>query len=497
MKGARKVVIIEMDDYRKIRAYYNAGKSIRWIARTLGISRQTVRKYCEGKTIPDVRKEYHRNPTIVTDEIRAFILECLQQDEDEDLPKQQHTAKRIFTRLVEEKGFSGGESTIRKAVNELKAEHAVPPEADVPLEYDPGDAIQIDWGECTAYIDNVKTKLQFFCGRLCYSCDIFVQAFYSQNLESFLEAQQLMFDYFGGVPRRLIFDNAKVAVKEGFGLHAKATDGYAAFAAHYAFETDFCNIASGNEKGLVENLVGYARRNFMVPVPRVDMLMELNQNLLQNCYHYRATHKVQSRTEKVAESYANELRFLHAIPPYRFDTSRTATPRVDDYSTIKFDRNSYSVPVGYLGKIVTVKGYANEVLIKYNSELIATFPRTYRKGQTSYKLEHYIDLLERKPRSVFQARPVRETIAQDLMDWGKQLPGGNKEMVQLLRLCVDYGEVKILSIRDAFPKGVVPTVDMVRSQLHETVHPPVIYFNQDIGITSTDLKKFDEKCGVI
>ena len=77
-----------------------------------------------------------------------------------------------------------------------------------------------------------------------------------------------MFDYFKGIPKRLIFDNAKVAVREGFGLHAKATKEYKAFAAHYSFQTDFCNIASGNEKGLVENLVGYARRNFMVPVPR-------------------------------------------------------------------------------------------------------------------------------------------------------------------------------------------------------------------------------------
>lgn len=367
----------------------------------------------------------------------------------------------------------------------------------MPLAYDPGDAIQIDWGECTAYIDNTKTKLFFFCGRLCYSCDIFVQAFYSQNLESFLEAQQLMFDYFGGIPRRLIFDNAKVAVKEGFGLHAKATDGYAAFAAHYAFRTDFCNIASGNEKGLVENLVGYARRNFMVPVPKVSSLPDLNRELIESCRRYRARHKVTDRMDTVSEAYSTELRFLHPIPPYRFDTSRTAIPRVDDYSTVKFDKNWYSVPVRYLRKLVTVKGYANEVQIIYDGELIAAFRRMYGKGKTSYRLEHYIDLLERKPRSVFQAKPVRETVAQELIDWGHHLPGGNKEMVRLLRLCVDHGEEKILSIRGAFPKDVVPTVDMVRSQLHGTVYPAAIFFNQDIGITSTDLTKFDEKCGVM
>ena len=485
-----------MDTYQSIRTYFNDGKSIRWIARTLGISRQTVRKYCEGNTHPEVRKDYHRDPDVVTDAVREFILECFRQDKDEGIKKQSHTAKRIYDRLVTEKGFTGAESTIRKAVKQLREEHSVPPQADMPLEYDPGDAIQVDWGECTAYLDNVKHKLSFFCGRLCYSCDIFVQVFFSQNLESFLEAQQLMFDHFGGVPRRLIFDNAKIAVKEGFGLHARATDGYAAFAAHYAFKTEFCNIASGNEKGLVENLVGYARRNFMVPVPRVRDINELNHQLIQSCRTYRDNHKVDSRTETVAQAYAKEIRFLHAIPSYRYDTSRKATPEVGDYSTVRFDKNNYSVPVRYLRKTVTVKGYANEVHIMHGGELIATYARSYGTGKTQFRLEHYIDLIERKPRCVFQAKPVRETVTQELLEWGKLLPGGNTEMVKLLRLCVDYGEEKILSIRDSMPKGVIPTVDMVRSQLHEPVESNIVFFRNDINVITTDLKQMDEKCGV-
>ena len=490
-------MIIEMDIYKAIRTYHIQGKSIRWIARTLGVSRQTVRKYCEGNALPGVRKEYHREPDIVTEDIRNFIINCFNEDDEENLQKQQHTAKRIYDRLVNEKGFCGGESTIRKVVKELKDEHSVPAQADVPLEYDPGDAIQIDWGEFTAYLDNLKIKLNLFCGRLCYSCDIFVQAFYSQNLESFLEAQQRMFDYFGGVPRRLIFDNAKVAVKEGFGLHAKATDGYSAFAAHYAFQTDFCNIASGNEKGLVENLVGYARRNFTVPVPHKDSLDDLNQSLLDDCLAYRKSHKVDSRTETVAQAYEIEKEFLHAIPAYRFDTCRTKTPRVNDYSTVRFEKNNYSVPVQYLRKIVTVKGSANEVRILYQGEQIACFQRLYGSGKTSYRLEHYIDLIERKPRSVFQAKPVRQNVTQELLEWGRVLPGGNKEMVKLLRLCVDYGESTVLSARDAFPEGVIPTVDMIRSQLHETNVPDVLQFSRDIPVTTTDLEQFDRKCGVM
>lgn len=257
-------MIIEVDLYYQIRSLYSEGESIRSIAKRLGISRQTVKKYCEGNTYPDVRKPYSRTSDVITDDIEQFILSCFKQDREEKLSKQKHTAKRIYDRLVCEQFFTGSYSAVRDAAKRLRLKTIVPPQADMPLEYEPGDAIQIDWGEATIYLDNRKHKIAFFCGRLCYSCDIFVQAFYTQNIESFLEAQQRMFDYFKGIPKRIIFDNAKVAVKEGFGLHAKATDGYKAFAAHYAFRTDFCNIASGNEKGLVENLVG-CRSPFYMP----------------------------------------------------------------------------------------------------------------------------------------------------------------------------------------------------------------------------------------
>lgn len=487
---------VEMDMYYLIRSYHNDGMSIRTIAKTLGISRQTVTKYCDGTTIPGNRKEYHRDSTIITDETREFILSCFREDEQEGLAKQRHTAKRIYDRLVAEKGFTGGESTIRKAVNDLRKEHSVHPQADIPLGYDTGDAIQIDWGECTVYLNGIKQKLYSFCGRLCYSCDIFVQLFYTQNLESFLEAQQRMFDYFGGVPNRLISDNAKVAVREGFGKHAIATDGYAAFAAHYAFQTDFCNIASGNEKGLVENLVGYSRRNFMVPVPKAKSLEELNAKLIEDCLNYRKTHKVQSRTISVNEAYHEEQLYLHSVPVYRYDTSRTATPEVGDYSTVRFEKNNYSVPVRYLRRTVTVKGYADKVLIMYNGKLIATHDRLFGSGKTSYRLEHYIDLLERKPRSVFQAKPVRDTVAEELIDWGKKLPGGNSEMVKLLRLCVDHGEEKILAVKHSLPSGIIPTVDIIRTYLHKPAETNLIHMSNDIEVADPDLVRFDKKCGV-
>lgn len=489
-------MIIEMDLYADIRRRHLNGESDRFISKSLGISRQTVKKYSEGEHHPNARKPYVRKPSVLTDELNDFILSCLEEDREEGLKKQSHTAKRIYDRLVDEKKFLGAYSTIRPIVRELKSLHTSPTKNMVPLSYEPGEAIQIDWGEATVYENGQKKKMYLFCGRLCNSCDIFVQLFRSSNEESFLEAQQRMFDHFAGVPKRLIFDNAKVAVKEGFGLYAKPQNRYLSFSCHYAFGLDFCNPGQGNEKGLVENLVGYSRRNFCVPVPRFSSLEEFNSILIERCLHYRDTHKVESRNYTVAQQYDQERQCLYPIPPYRYDTSKTVIVKPDDFSTVRFDKNFYSVPTKYIGRDLTVKGYGNEVKILHERSEIAIYPRAYGKIVTQYRLEHYLDLLEIKPRSVFNARPVKETVTQELIDWGRLLPGGNREMVKLLRLCVDYGESKILSIKNSIPSQIVPTVDMVRSYLYEPIETPVIYLSQEIPILQTDLTQYDRKYGV-
>ncbi|KPU45769.1 hypothetical protein OXPF_10040 [Oxobacter pfennigii] len=158
--------------------------------------------------------------------------------------------------------------------------------------------------------------------------------------------------------------------------------------------------------------------------------------------------------------YQKEVAALDSIPKYRFDTSKTAIARVDDFSTVRYEKNNYSVPARYLRKDVTVKGYANNINILHQGTVIASYSRQYGSGYTQYRLEHYIDLIERKPRSVHNARPVKETLTEEILEWGRQLPGGNKEMVKLLRLCIDYGEERILSIKHQIPIHIIPSVDM-------------------------------------
>jgi transposase len=486
-------VIIDVDLYGRIRHMYVQQKmSQRAIARELGISRNTVKKYCQGDHVPWERKAYERKSSLVTEEVKDFIRQCFVHDEKENLPKQSHTARQIYKRLVKEHSFTGSESTIRRVVREMR-----PPkkEAFVPLEFDPGEAAQVDWGEATVYIKGERTKVQLFCYRLCYSADIFVKAFYRQNQESFLEGHVEAFAHTSGAPQRVIFDNAKVAVKEGFGLYAKPQALYQALSAHYAFQLHFCNINSGNEKGLVENLVGWMRRNVMVPVPRVDNIEELNETLKEACLNYRH-HRIQGRDQTVGKQYEADKHCLNPLPAFVFDTGKNLTVRVSDTSLIRFDKNQYSVPVHLVGKTVSLKAYGNHLSCYYQGEEVAHHTRCYGRSETFFQLKHYLPLLEQKPRSVFNAKPVRKSAARELLDWGKTFPGGAKDTVRLLRFSLEYGLDRVLAVKAILPKGIIPTISLVQSELEpcEPVKPTTAY---DVPISLIDLSGYDNKYGVM
>ena len=222
----------------------------------------------------------------------------------------------------------------------------------------------------------------------------------------------------------------------------------------------------------------------------------LNAMLLEGCLQYRNNQRVQGRSQSVKDMYLTDKACLHPIAPYRYETARIATPSVDDYSTVRFDRNEYSVPVRFLRKTVTVKGYANKVVIICDQDTVVTYDRLTGQGKTTYILEHYIDLLEWKPRSVFQTKPVRQTGKKELLDLGRLLPGGNKDMVRLLRMCVDYGEDRVIFAANRIPAEFTPTVDMSRSYLEEPQKDSIIQFQNDVYITQTNLAYYDEKCWV-
>ncbi|WP_141306142.1 Mu transposase domain-containing protein [Sporolactobacillus inulinus] len=166
--------------------------------------------------------------------------------------------------------------------------------------------------------------------------------------------------------------------------------------------------------------------------------------------------------------------------------------KVDTFSTVKFDYNYYSVPINYVGKDISIKGFGNEVVMIHKRVQIAEYPRCYGRGDTKYKLEHYIDLIERRPRSVFNAKPVKSTVSSQLLEIGKQ-PSGPKDMVKLLRLCVDYGEDKVIAAVEGLKVRQDLSIELVRSSLI----PPVpdikpIPLTNEIKVQTAKLSQYDQ-----
>ena len=420
-----------MEIYKQIRKMRLNGMSQRQIATTLHISRNTVKKYWDGDSVPWERKDYSREASVLTEDVVAFVRRCLDEDAQCKFRKQHHTAKRIYDRLVAERGFTGGETTVRRLVKELREKSQ---EAFVPLIFPAGDALQIDWGEATVYLSGVKTNVNLFCARLCYSGAPVVLAYRRQNEESFLDALVQAFQYFGGVPKRVIFDNGKVAVKDGFGAHARKQAGYAALAAHYGFEAVFCNPASGNEKGLVEGLVGYIRRNVCVPIPRAETMEDLNRMLQEKCMNY-LSHQIRGKESSVGEMLTREREKLYPLPGYPFDPCKRVAGRVDRFCTVRFDTNNYSVPAAYCGREVSVKAGPETVSIYFEGQCIAQHWRCLDRKQNIYKLEHYLPLLEKKGRAIFYARPVQETLPDYFLNWLQKQNLSPKELVEILSRC--------------------------------------------------------------
>lgn len=448
-------MVITVEIYKQIRKMRLDGMSQRQIAAELRISRNTVKKYWDGNSVPWERKGYSREASVLTENVVAFVKQCL--DEDTRNPRKQHyTAKRIYDRLVAECGFTGGETTVRRLVRKLREK---PQEAFVPLAFPAGDAMQIDWGEATVYLGGVKTVVNLFCARLCYSGAPVVLAYRRQNEESFLDALVQVFQYFGGVPKRVIFDNGKVAVKDGFGAHARKQAGYAALVAHYGFEAVFCNPASGNEKGLVEGLVGYSRRNTCVPVPRVDTMEELNQMFREKCQKY-LSHQIRGKESAVGMMLTQEKTKLYPLPGYPFDPCKRVSGRVDRFCTVRFDTNSYSVPVAYCGREVAIKAGPETISIYYEGQCIARHRRCLERKQNIYALEHYLPLLERKGRAIFYARPVQDTLPEYFIHWLRKQDLSPKELVKILSRCQneDYEIVMAESDSHGAPVHIEDTV---------------------------------------
>lgn len=268
-----------LENYVKVRqAYFVDKKSIRSISQDFGMHRQTIVKMVKNESVPGyVRQKEIVRPKL--DEHKSWLDGILEADKKVHA-KQRHPATRLYNRLKTERGYTGGYTIVREYVAKYRFKTK---EMFIPLSHDSGMA-QADFGEAYVIIKGVRQKAHFLVMQLPHSDAVFVKAYPAENTETFCDAHASAFKFFGGVPQAILYDNTKIAVKKILGDGKRSlTKGFLSLQSHYLFSHKFANVARGNEKGGVENLVGYTRRNFMVPQPEFDSYDAFNAHLETCC----------------------------------------------------------------------------------------------------------------------------------------------------------------------------------------------------------------------
>jgi transposase len=323
-------------------------------------------------------------------------------DEDTGCPrKRRHTAKRIFGRIAAE-GYEGGYTAVKKVVRDLKR---VRGEVFVPLIHRPGEA-QVDFGQALVNVAGRLRKVAFFVMASPHSDALFVQAFERECTETFWEGHVRGFAFFGGVPRRITYDNSRVMVARIVGpRQRRLTHGFLQLESHYLFDHHFCLVQRPNEKGVVEGTVKYARLNFFVPVPQVRDLDELNAHLLARCRE-DLRRRVRGHAAIKEVLLGEDRAAFVPLPAVPFDACVKRSTTADSLSLARFDDNDYSVPVRYAHHPVVVRAYVDRVVLAHKGDVIAQHRRLWGREGVSFDPVHYLALLERKPGALDHARPL-------------------------------------------------------------------------------------------
>jgi transposase len=395
--------------------------------------------------------------------------------------KQRHTAERIFQRLRDEHGYLGCASIVRSAVAEWKRTQA---EVFVPLAHPPGEA-QMDFGHAEVVVAGEPVTAAVFVLTLPHSDAFFVRAFPKECTESFQDGHVRAFDYLGGVPTRISYDNSKVAVAAITGHRGRTpTREFLRLASHYLFAYRFCRVRRPNEKGHVEAMVGFARRTFLVPVPQAESWEALNAELVRRC-QADLGRRLRGKDRPKGELLAAERASLRPLPANGFEPRRVEMAHANSLSLVRFDGNDYSVPTAYAHHPITVVGGLDEVRLVCRDRLVARHKRHWGSEHVTFDPVHYLALLERKPGAFDHARPLAEwdlpeafAVLRRRLEaaWGES---GVQHFIQILRLLekCSLGELAV-AVERALAIGAT-TADAVRVLLEVTREAPVRLFRLD------------------
>jgi transposase len=443
--------------YARVRhACHVEGLSQREAARRFGIDPKTVAKMLRHAVPPG----YRRTKPPVRPKLDAFtaIIDQILEADHSAPAKQRHTAKRIHDRLRVEHGFAGGYTIIKDYMREQRARAR---EVFVPLAHPPGHA-QVDFGEAVAVVGGVRQKIHFFCLDLPHSDAGFVKAYPAERIEAFLDGHDAAFAFLGGVPRSILYDNTKLAVARILGDgKRRRTRAFAELQSHYLFLDRFGRPGKGNDKGKVEGLVGYARRNFLVPIPAVASFAELNAHLERRCLD-RLNDRVRGQAGSIGERLERDLTALQPRPATPFDACDRRPGRVSSLALVRYDRNDYSVPTAYGHRAVLVRGYVEQVVISCGAETIARHPRSYAREDFVFDPLHYLALLEQRTGALDQAAPLQGWALPEAFTSLRRLlearlgKAGKREYVQVLRLLEAFRLDDVhAAVREALRLGAI------------------------------------------
>jgi transposase len=424
-----------METWAEIRRRVASGElSLRRACRSYHLNFRTVRKIVHQHDPPSYQATKQRTKPVLGPFL-PLVHQILEEDRHAP-PKQRHTARRIYDRLCEDHHYRGCPSIVRAAVAAWKQEQA---EAFVPLVHPPGEA-QCDFGRAMVEVAGVRHKAALFVLTLPHSNVRFACLFPRECSETFQEGHVRAFAFLGGVPQRVRYDNSRLAVVRCEGRHRRRTsDEFARLQGHFHFQSQFCGVRQAQEKGHVENGVGYVRRNHLVPVPRASTWEEVNSQLTAACQ--RELEKPPPRgTRSRAELLAEDRRAFLALPGEPFLARRLDVVTINTLALGRFDTNDYSVPTRYVRQTLSVTGTIDRVQFRHRGAVVAEHPRCWGRKQVTFEPLHYLALLEGKPFAFDSAKPLQ----------GWKLPacfaalrrrleeadpaGGTRKYIQVLRL---------------------------------------------------------------
>jgi len=498
--------------FEQIRLEYEFGVgTIQGVSRKLRVHRRLVREAIQS-AIPARRKKTERLRVKMAP--AAEFIDAILEADRKSPRKQRHTAKRIWERIrAEVPGCTAAERTVRQYVEHRKeALGLTRRETFVPQSYDWGVEAQADWYEAFADLDGERVKLQVFTLRSMASGAAYHRAYLRATQQAFLEAHELAFHYFGGVFRRIRYDNLSSAVKKILrGYQRELTTRFIAFRSHWQYQAEFCTPGEGHEKGGVEGEVGYFRRNHWVPVPVARDLAELNAKLLSDCQHDESR-ILAGRQESVGALLRTEKEHLLPLPAEDFELAEVSFPKVDQAGCAKVLTNFYSVPLP-AGSVVESRAYSSVVEFRRNGVSVAQHERSYKRAQQILDLEHYLEVLERKPGALRGSKPLAQWRMQgrwpesydrlwELMNEKHGRQSGTRSMIAILRLghefgygkletrvaealvlgCTDVAAIRHLLMSDELQHAVASTVEIGALAAYERPLPTMAEYNQLLTI---------------